>query len=88
MIRIGLIQMQCEKGAIQTNLARIGRHLEEATARNVEIVGFPEMSLTGYADPTRYRDAVVSLAGPEVAELLQLTQQYPPTVLVGLIDNA
>jgi predicted amidohydrolase len=85
--RIGLIQMQCEKSAIRTNLARIDQHLAQASARNVDIVGFPEMSLTGYADPTHYPEAVVSLDGPEVAQLLRVTEPYPATVLVGLIER-
>jgi predicted amidohydrolase len=85
--RIGLVQMQCEKSGIQTNLERIRHYLEEAIARGVEIVGFPEMSLTGYADPTRYAEAVLSRDGPEVAQLLQLTERYPTTVLVGLIER-
>jgi predicted amidohydrolase len=79
--------MQCEKGAIHTNLARIDQHLAEAATHNVDIVGFPEMSLTGYADPTRYPEAVVSLDGPEVARLVRMTEQYAATVLVGLIER-
>src|SRR5512135_2923896 len=86
MTRIGLIQMRCEKGAIRQNLEIIADYLAEATARGVEFIGFPEMSLTGYADPARYPEAVIHLNGPEVNRLLQLTQRYPTTVLVGLIE--
>jgi predicted amidohydrolase len=51
MVRVGLIQMRCEKGAIGENLAIMSRCLAEAAMRNVDIVGFPEMSITGYAGP-------------------------------------
>jgi predicted amidohydrolase len=54
MVRVGLIQMRCEKGAIAENLASLSRYLAEAAMRNVDIVGFPEMSITGYADPTTF----------------------------------
>lgn len=87
MIRIALIQMQCEKGDIQANLNRITHYLAEAQARGVEIIGFPEMSLTGYADPTRYPQAVITVDGPEVAQLLKLTEPYALMVLVGLIEK-
>jgi predicted amidohydrolase len=86
MVRIGLIQMLCDKGAKQKNLESIAYYLKEATRRNVDIIGFPEMSLTGYADPTKYPEAVLNLDSPEVHHLLNLTEQYSITALVGLIE--
>ena len=87
MIRIGLIQMQCEKGRIQKNLETIACCLEEAATRGVDIIGFPEMSLTGYAVPTEYPEAMIDLHGSEIAQLLELTEPYSATVLVGLIER-
>ena len=74
MIRISLAQLVCEKGAIAENLKRVSDHLIEAEKRRIDIVGFPEMNLTGYADPTRYPEAVVRLDGPEVERLLKITR--------------
>ncbi|NKB69697.1 MAG: carbon-nitrogen hydrolase family protein [Candidatus Latescibacteria bacterium] len=87
MPRIALVQMRCEKAAIEQNLASIGRYLDEAAERWVDIVGLPEMSLTGYADPTRYPDAIIRLDGPEVARFVARTRGNPATVLVGLIEE-
>jgi len=87
MVKIGLIQMQCEKAAVQKNLELIAAYLKEASARGVEIIGFPEMSLSGYADPLKYPQAVLDLRSPEVAQLLKITESYPLTVLVGLIEK-
>jgi predicted amidohydrolase len=87
MIKIGLIQMYCEKAAMADNLARLPHYLDEATALNVDIVGFPEMSITGYADPTKYPEAIIRLNGPEVAQVLEMTRGKPVTVLVGLIEE-
>src|SRR5579884_3420304 len=50
-INIGLVQMRCEKGALDDNLAAIRSYLQEAASRNVDILCFPEMSITGYANP-------------------------------------
>ncbi|MBN2004216.1 MAG: carbon-nitrogen hydrolase family protein [Anaerolineae bacterium] len=86
MPRIGLIQMRCEKGAIDENLATIARYLEEATSHDVDFVGFPEMSLTGYVNPAKCPEARLTLDGPEVAQFLKLTEQYSATVMVGLIE--
>jgi len=89
LIRIGLIQMTCEKGAIDHNLAAMARCLAEAAELSVDIVGFPEMNITGYADPTRYPDAILRLDGPEVARVLEMTSglPLPLTVLAGLIEE-
>jgi predicted amidohydrolase len=87
MLRLALIQMRCEKGALRQNLDTIAHHLAEAVARAADVLVLPEMSLTGYADPARYPHAVLRLDGPEVAALLRLTQQHDITVLAGLIEH-
>jgi len=79
--------MCCEKGALAQNLERISDYIEEATARGVDILGFPEMSLTGYADPAQYPQAVLRLDGPEVERLCQMTRRCSATVLAGLIEK-
>jgi predicted amidohydrolase len=86
MTRIGLIQMVCEKAACKQNLETIAHYLDEATARDLDFVGFPEMNLTGYADPTKYPEAVIGLDGPEVRQFLKLTERCPATVLAGFIE--
>ena len=54
MVKIGLVQMHCEKGAIAENLENTSRYLNEAAVRGVDILGFPEASITGYVNPLRY----------------------------------
>jgi predicted amidohydrolase len=87
LIRIGLVQMYCEKSAIDQNLERMSACIEEAAARDIDILGFPEMSLTGYADPTRYPQAMIDLNGPEVERLCRVTRHCSTTVLAGLIEK-
>lgn len=87
MLKIGLVQMRCEKGAVEENMAGIAGHMAEAAGQGVEIIGFPEMSLTGYADPTQYPHAVIQLDGPELGRLLEITRSIPITALVGLIEG-
>jgi predicted amidohydrolase len=48
---IALVQMRCEKGAINANLAAIQAYVREAISRDVDIICFPEMSISGYIDP-------------------------------------
>jgi predicted amidohydrolase len=87
MVKIGLIQMLCEKAAIAENLESTARYLSDAIARGTDIVCFPEMSITGYADPTKYPEAIIRLDGPEVNQLLKMTRGKSTTVLAGLIEE-
>jgi len=85
-LKIALVQMCCPKGAIAHNLNQTARHFAQAVAREVDVIAFPEMSITGYADPTRYPQAVLCLDGPEMARLLEVTRGHPTTLLAGLIE--
>jgi len=87
MLRIALVQQLCEKAAIRQNLESVSHFLAESAARGVDIVGFPEMNITGYADPTRYPEAVIRLDGPEMKDFFRRTADFQGTVLAGLIEE-
>lgn len=86
-LRIGLVQMRCEKGAVAANLGAIASHLRDGAAQGAEIMCFPEGSITGYVVPTRYPEAVVRLDGPEVAQFVALTRTAPVTAIAGIIES-
>jgi len=83
---VALVQMRCEKGAIDENLAATRAHLREARARGAEIACFPEASITGYVDPARHPGALVAVDGPEVARFVALTGEAGVTALAGIIE--
>lgn len=87
ILRVALIQQVCEKAAIRQNLAALADELAKAASRQIDIAGFPEMNITGYADPTRYPQAAIRLDGPEIREFLDHTASFPGTVLAGLIEE-
>lgn len=86
-ITIGLVQMRCEKGAIDENLASIRASLQAGMSKGVDIMCFPEMSITGYANPLRYPETVLRLDGPEVARFVAMTKDIPITAIAGLIEE-
>ena len=45
------------------------------------------MNITGYADPTRYPQAVIRLDGPEMTEYLERTRNFRGLVLAGLVEK-
>jgi predicted amidohydrolase len=86
-VRVGLIQMRCEKAAISENLAATKGHIDEAADKAIDILALPEMSITGYVDPTRHTDGVIRLDGPEVKTLLSISKGREMTVLAGLAEH-
>jgi predicted amidohydrolase len=85
-LSIGLVQMRCEKGTIAENLASIQAYLREGARRGVDILCFPEASITGYVDPTCYPEAALSLESPAVARFVEMTSEYSVTALAGIIE--
>ncbi len=79
--------MRCEKGAVTENIRAMAGYILEAEKRGVDIIGFPEMSITGYADPTRYPQAIIQLDGPEIESLLKISSGRAVTILAGLIEH-
>jgi predicted amidohydrolase len=86
-IKIGLMQMRAEKGAVTENLKDISGFISEAEKRGIDIVGLPEASITGYINPTRYPHAIIAIDGQEVDNLLRMSRGRKTTVLAGLIEN-
>lgn len=85
-LEIALVQLRSEKGDIDGNLALHALRIDAARERRTAIVLFPEMSITGYIDPTRRPEAVLSLDGPEVARFLALTVGTPVVAVAGLVE--
>lgn len=79
--------MRCEKGAIAENLESFSQHIAEADTRDIDIIGFPEMSITGYTNPTKYPESIVRLDGAEMGAVLEMTKGRKVTVLAGLIEE-
>ena len=79
--------MRCEKAAMAENSRTISESIAEAERRGIDIIAFPEMSLTGYADPVRFPEAILRLNGAEVAAAVEATSGRQTTVLTGLIEE-
>lgn len=86
-MRIALVQMRCEKGDIAGNLARIREEVSAAVERGVEIVVCPEMSITGYIDPTRWPDAILGLESEPVRAFASTTTDLNVTAVAGIVER-
>ena len=72
-MRILLAAMRCGKGDIGRNLTAHLRMLDHAAATGCELALFPEMSLTGSADPATHPERLIGLDHPAIAALADAT---------------
>lgn len=78
--------MRCEKGAIAQNMEVMEKYISKCHENNVDIVCFPEMNITGYNDPNRYADAVLTLDHHSIKKVIELSNTYSICIVAGFIE--
>ncbi len=93
-IRAASVQFQPVASDKSANLAKIRTFVEEAAARQVDLIAFPEMCITGYWHVRKLaREEIEALAEPIPAGqstelLLSLAIKHNITIGAGLIERA
>lgn len=93
-IRAAAVQFQHAPGDKAANLDKIFNFVIQVAARNVNLIIFPEMCITGYWHVRNLsREAIESLAepvpdGPSTRSLLDLSARHGMTIGAGLIERA
>jgi predicted amidohydrolase len=86
-MRVLLAAIECQKGDLDGNLAAHRRLLSQAAADGCDLVLFPEMSLTGSADPGSGRGTLIALDHPAVTELTRATDGLPTSACFGIAEQ-
>lgn len=87
ILKIGLVQMFCQKADINANLESHFERIDEAERKGIDILVFPEASITGYIDRGGYPEAIIRRDGPEIEALRKNTSGRKVTVLAGFIES-
>ncbi len=93
-IRAAAVQFNHAPGDRSENMAKVRAFVADAAERDVALVAFPEMCITGYWHVRSLsRDQVDALAepvpnGPSTQELLALARTHDMTIGAGLIERA
>ena len=87
-MRALLAAIRCPKGAVERNLAAHLRLLAQARAAGCELVLFPEMSLTGSADPAAQPEWLIGLDHPAVAALAEATGETGVGACFGVAERS
>lgn len=84
-MKIAVCQMDVEWLDTKTNLKKVSDWLQELAPRDLDLIVFPEMCLSGFA--MEREQASVSMAGPEVEELLRISRHMKAKILLGAAVN-
>ena len=87
-MRALLAAIRCPKGAVERNLAAHLGLLARARAEGCELVLFPEMSLTGSADPAARPEWLIGLDHPAVAALAEATGETGVGACFGVAERS
>jgi predicted amidohydrolase len=87
-MRIAHCQSETWVGEFEHNLKRVGEGLSRAEAERAEIVSFPECFLTGYPDTeAAARRGAFTVDSAEMMKVLDLTNRFDPTLIVGFNER-
>jgi predicted amidohydrolase len=87
-MRALLAAIRCDKGDVDGNLAAHLALLAQAAAAGCELVLFPEMSLSGSADPATHPERLIGLDHPAVAALAGATAGTGAGACFGVAERA
>ncbi len=87
-MRALLAAMVCHKGEAGPNLAAHLELLAEARAEDCELALFPEMSLTGSADPAAHPEQLIGLDHPAVTALAGATGETGVGACFGVAERS
>ena len=86
-LKIGLAQADFTLGDRERNLKRHREWIERARAANLDLIVFPELSLTGYFLKDLVPDLAINLSGPAMRELAELSSEID-VVLGTVLEEA
>jgi predicted amidohydrolase len=85
-MKVGVYQTDPVLLDVKTNLASTIEKIEAAKAQGVDLVVFPELSLTGYFVRERYHEAALRMDSPEIRQLAGATKGT--AAVVGFIEES
>jgi len=86
-VRVAAVVMQSVVGRTSDNLVRIEAIVREAAAQGVQLICFPEASITGYSIQETISAYAEPIPGPSSDALVDLSKLTGLTILSGLIES-
>lgn len=87
-IRLGLAQMNCTVGDLGGNVAKIKEYCRRAAAQGVDLIAFPELSISGYPpEDLLLKPQFIADCGTALAQIAEFSRELKEmTLIVGCVD--
>ncbi len=85
-VRVAMAQIAPALGDLERNLSLHEKVAQEAVSRSVDLLVFPELSLTGYFLKDQVPSVALSAEAPLLAPLLELSRRV--AMIVGFVEEA
>ena len=85
ILHVAIAQISCDLGDLDANVARHAKWIREARDAGVQLLMFPELSLTGYRLNREILDVALSRDDPVIRELAAIAPGM--TVSLGLVEE-
>jgi len=87
-IRIAGVQFPPKKLKVEENLSTIVGYIEELAGKNVQLIIFPECSLTGYAlDKSEVKEVAEATPGPSTETIQEACRKHSVYAIIGLVEK-
>jgi predicted amidohydrolase len=86
-LRVAVVVMRSGFGEIERNLARMEHFAGQAAEQEVDVVCFPEMSITGYALKEEVVEYAEPAPGPSTNEVQHMSSRHNVAILAGLAEK-
>ena len=85
-MKIGLAQMKCELGNVKANLNKIKEFISRAREEKINLLIFPELSLTGYSVKGLVPEVAIRIDNPIVEDLKRESKDI--SLVVGFVEES
>ncbi len=85
-MRIGLAQMNCKLGKVKANIEKIKDFISQAKKEKVNLLVFPELSITGYCLSQMVPQVALNREDPQLKDLVEKSQDI--SLVIGFVEEA
>jgi len=87
-IRLAVVSMQSEFGCVEKNITRMESFIKEGSVQGVDMISFPELSITGYTigkNPELYAELI---PGPISDRIVWIARENKVFIMAGVLEKA
>lgn len=86
-LKVAAVCMRSEFGSIEDNVKRMDSFVREAASAGVDMICFPELSITGYSIREDLHPLTESIPGSTTDHLVKMAKENGIVILAGMIEK-